>query len=142
MNNLRLLLQDEYGLLFLAMMAYVWVPTLMTRWYKYLSNFRIWKINFLFSIMLILLFLKMYKPDLSFLHKGSVLMLWSPFIFLLLFRGLDLLCIRLNHRPLVMTNRFTLKIGEVYNTYDIVSFLLVTMVPFFLPLAVREMGIL
>jgi len=124
------------------MMAYLWIPTLVTRWYEYLRIPKVFWANFGIASLCLFILILTYNPSMTFREKGGLLMLMSPLCFLILFKIIDIGAIKLFNRPFIMVNRFTLRPGEKYNLYDIIGFLIIVLIPFMLPMALRELEIL
>ena len=127
--------------IYILIMFYLWVPIMFTRLYKHLNNIKIWFFNFVVSLSLIPLFFKLYNLNLSFFDKGAILILWSPLVFLLLFKILNIMSVRLNKRYLNLANRFTILRNELYNAWDVLSFILLFIVPFGIPILIREFNL-
>lgn len=130
---------DIYTLVFIVMIAYVWAPTLMTQWYKFLWEPKIYLANLIFAFLCIGILLLTYSNDLNFKQKGGLLMLLSPLCFLVLFKMLDRGAMKLYKRHFVVTNRFTLQPKEQYKTYDLIGFLILIILPLLIPLFIREL---
>lgn len=127
--------------IYILIVLYLWVPIMFTRLYKLLNNERIWFFNLIIALSLIPLFFKFYNINLSLFDRGAILLLWSPLIFLLLFKILNTISIKLNKRYLNLTNRFTLLRNEPYNAWDIFSFILLFIVPFSIPILIKEFNL-
>lgn len=128
--------------IYILILFYLWVPILFTRLYKFLNNKTIWFFNFVVSLSLIPLFFKFYDFNLSFFDRGAILILWSPLLFLLLFKVLNIISVKLNKRYLNLANRFTLLRNEAYNAWDVFSFILLLIVPFSIPILIREFNLI
>ena len=128
--------------IYIFIVLYLWVPILFTRLYKLLNNKKIWLFNFVVSLSLITLFFKFYNLNLSFFDRGAILLLWSPLLFLSLYKILNIISFKLNKRHLILANRFTLLKNEVYNAWDVLSFMLLLIVPFSIPMIIREFNLI
>jgi hypothetical protein len=128
--------------IYILIVFYLWIPIVVTRLYKFLNNKRIWFFNLIIALSLIPLFFKFYNINLSLFDRGAILLLWSPLIFLLLFKILNTISVKLNKRYLNLANRFTLLKNEAYNAWDMLSFVLLLIVPFSIPMLIRELNII
>ena len=128
--------------IFIIVMAYIWIPTLLTSWYKKLRNPKIYFINLGFAITALIILICKYEPDLNFQDKGGLLMLVSPLLFLVFFKMFDYGAIKLFDRHLILANRITIDPREKFNLYDVIGFLVLVLMPFMIPMLIRELKIL
>ena len=119
-------------------MVFVWTPTLMTRWYEYLRIEKIYKASLIFAIICFTSMFFIYDTSLSFSDKGNVLVLMAPLLFLIIFKLFDNGALKLYKRHSIITNWYTIKHKEKYKAYDVIGFLAMTILPFFIPIFIRE----
>jgi hypothetical protein len=127
-----------YDILFWVIIIYIFCPT-YSKSFLGLQNLKVYKISVGIAILLFGAMFFLYKESLSFTNKGSILLMMSPLIFLGLLKILNYISLRLNKRELKNINRFLLVSGEEYAAFDVIGFLVLLIVPFFVPMLIREL---
>jgi hypothetical protein len=128
----------------ILVIAYLYIPIFITNWYQLLRHPVIYIINLSLAILLSIYLFYSYNPDGSFQEKGEQLLLMSPLIFLILFKVLDVGAFLLYERHFIITFVTIIRQSEEYNkkVYDVVGTLLLSLVPFAVPMALRQFHIL
>jgi hypothetical protein len=128
-----------FDVLFVVMLLYLFLPIVMTTWYKFLRIRSVFLVNIGIAFVCLLLLYFVYDLPKTNKDIGAILMLLSPSIFLILFKMLDFISMKVNKRPFVIPNKHVMEPWEKFNFLDIVCFLALLIIPLGLPMLLRDL---